>query len=81
MQLTGIFSYWISFLSFFFPNLLYLFEMLGWQVLCNYFGCNISCSLFGVVKNRVKEKFLSVFANYAVGIVNMVNKPKCPMNT
>lgn len=77
MQLTDVFSYWISPLSY----LLYLFEKLGWQVLCNYFDCNILCRFFRMVKNRVKEKFLPVYANSAVGTVNMVNRPKCPMNT
>lgn len=69
-----------SHFSVIFSNLLYLFEKLGWQVLCNYFDCNISCSLFRMVKNRVKEKFLPVFASYAVGVVEVVNKPKCTMN-
>lgn len=65
-----------SHFSVIFSNLLYLLEKLGWQV-----DCNISLSLFRMVKNRVKEKFLPVFADYAVGVVNMVNRPKCPMNT
>lgn len=46
---------------------MYLLEKQGWQV-----DYNISRSLFRMVKNRVKEKFLPVFADYAVGIFNML---------
>lgn len=38
-------------------------------------------SFFRMVRNRVKEKFLSVFTNYADGIVNIVGRPKQPMHT
>lgn len=50
-----------SYFSVIFSNSLYLFEKFGWQVLCNYCDCNISCSLFRMVKSTVKEEFLPVF--------------------